>query len=1021
MARTTPTVQGETLTWLEEGCQRQLTVGTPVWFTWLEQASTFAFVGALGTFTARKERKKQGGAYWKAYRKRRGMLQYAYLGKSEALTLERLNASAMRLFDASRGDTSAKTLEQTPEAADRYVSFSLSFEDGFPFKQESYRYARSSPLPSPLSSLIGREQEVASVCRLLRDVRVRLLTLTGPGGVGKTRLALEIAAQVQHDFADGVCFVSLASLREPELVLPTIVRAIGLQGKSAQAPLEYLKLVLHEQHQLLLLDNFEPVVTAAPLLTELLATCPQLKIVVTSREILHVRGERIFSVHPLLLPDSMYHAGGSGVTRSGAMALFVERVQEIHPNFALTDDTAPLVAAICRRLDGLPLAIELAAVRLKVFSLTELKARLVHRLQLLRGGPQDLPERQQTLRNTLQWSYNLLSEAEQRLFRLLSVFVGGCTLEAVEAVSRTLTNREDGPVLDGITSLLDKHLLSQTAQGSEEMGDRRLGMLETIREYGLECLQACGETEQTRQAHTAYYLRLAEEAETHLFGAEQVQWFDLLEREYDNLRAALGWSVERAEGMGGGEAWPRETALRLAGALIHFSVVRWYISEGRTWLERALAQSEGVLPLVRIKALSGAGWLAFHQGDVEGARLLFEESFKLYQEAKEGRTTSDMLSALLWLISWTALQRETNHLARALLEESRAHAKEVGDKRTLAYLLLFLGLTAIEQGEYGEARLPLEESLMLFREMNNYEDLVWSFFHLGRTLFGQGDEVHAHALIEEGLSLARETQYKIASAAGLYVLGRFALSQGDVISARLRLEESLDLCRTVRERHRVAHILSYLARVALVEGNEAEACILCGESVALFRQANDPEGIMYCLQGFGGPVAKQGKPIWAVRLWGAVASLPGASRPHPPLLLPFERTQAERATYEAMVSTVRSELGAKAFAKGFAEGHTMTPEQAIAIQDQPLVSTQSHTQTRPASVKQSVARISGGLTDREVEVLRLVAQGLTNAQVAEQLLISPRTVDAHLRSIYSKLNIPSRHAALHYAHEHHFV
>jgi predicted ATPase/DNA-binding CsgD family transcriptional regulator len=783
--------------------------------------------------------------------------------------------------------------------------------------------------------------------------------------------------------------------------------------------LEYLKLLLHEQHLLLLLDNFEPVVTAAPLLTELLATCPQLKIVVTSREVLHVRGERIFPVQPLMLPNPMHHAGSSVAIQSGAVALFVERAREIHPDFALTHDTSPLVVAICRCLDGLPLAIELAVARLKLFSLAVLKVRLEHRLPLLTSGPQDLPERQQSLRNTLQWSYDLLSEAEQRLFRVLSVFVGGCTLEAAEVVSRTLTGMEV-PVLDGITSLLDKHLLYQVAQGSEETGDRRLLMLETIREYGLECLQACGATEQTQQAHAAYYLRLAEEAEPHLFCSEQVKWFDLLEREHGNLRAALGWSVEQAESTEG-EAWPRETALRLAGALVHFWIVRWYISEGYSWLERALAQSEGVPLLVRMKALSGAGWLAFHQSDVEGARLLFEECFKLYQEAKEGRTASDVLSALLWLISWTALQRETHRLARVLLEESRAHAREVGDKRTLAYLLLFLGLAAIERGEYGEARSPLEESLTLLREMNNYEDMVWSLFHLGRALFGQGDEVHAYALIEEGLSLARETQYKIASAAGLYVLGRFALIQGDVISARLRLEESLDLYRTVGEPHRVAHILSYLARGALIEGNEAEACTLCGESVALFRQVHDTEGIMYCLQGFGGTVARQGKPLWAVRLWGAVASLPGASRPHPPLLLPFERTQAERANYEGMVSVVRSELGAKTFAKAFAEGQTMTPEQAIAIQGQPLVSNQPDTKTRSPSDKRVLASRSDRLTSREVEVLRLVAQGLTNAQVAEQLVISPRTVDAHLRSIYSKLDIPSRHAALHYARQHHLI
>jgi len=482
--------------------------------------------------------------------------------------------------------------------------------------------------------------------------------------------------------------------------------------------------------------------------------------------------------------------------------------------------------------------------------------------------------------------------------------------------------------LDGVSSLLDKHLLYRAEQSGEEHETGRLLMLETIREYGLERLSICGELEATRQAHAAYYLRLAEEAETHLFGAVQMRWSNLLEREQDNLRAALSWSLEQAEDS------RRETAVRLTGALAHFSFIRWSVSEGRAWLGRALANSEGVSPSVRAKALNSAGWLAFVQGDLDRAEALCRESLVLYRSVKDSRG----VAWSLYHLGVAAYTKGDETMARSLLEECRACAEEVGDNRSLAYLLLFQGMAAIERGEYAIARPPLEESLALLKEMSNNEDIVWPFFHLARALFAQGEQTHAQSLVEEGLALARQTNYQFASAAGFYLLGRFAFDQGKMTAARSYLEESLAFYRAFREQHRAAHVLSYLARIALMQGDEAKARALCEESVAWFRLADDTEGIVYCLHGFGGTVAGQGKPLWAARLWGAVEALRHVNIRPIPFLLVFERTQAERADYEDMVSAVRAELGEYAFNQAFAEGQAMTPEQAIKSQDQPLSS-----------------------------------------------------------------------------------
>ncbi len=859
-------------------------------------------------------------------------------------------------------------------------------------------------LPVQLTSLIGRRQEVAHLQHLLGREDVRLLTLTGPGGIGKTRLGLQVAAELSDLFTDGAYFVNLAPLGDPHLVVPTIAQTLDLKEVAGQPLLDLLKGALYRKHLLLLLDNFEQVVDAALDVAALLAVCPNLKVLVTSRMPLHVRGEQEFAVPPLAVPDPKRLPDLVTLSQYEAVALFVARSQAVRPDFQVTNAGAPAIAEICVRLDGLPLAIELAAARCKLLPPQPLLARLHQRLAVLTSASRDVPVRQQTLRNTIQWSYDLLSAEERRLFRHLSIFVGGGTLGAVEAVCEALGDGV-GKVFDGVASLVDKSLLQQTEQEGEEP---RLVMLETIREYGLESLTLSGEMEITRQAHAAYYLRLSEEADPELQGPQQLVWLKWLEQEHENLRAAMQWLLEQAEDEGAGQR--KEMALRLGAALRRFWMIQGHISEGRSFLEQALTARQEIAASVRAKALQAAASLAVYIDDTERAEMLCEESLKLCQELGDRAGMAFSLYQLGMLASTTG----NPTMARMRIEEALALCREVGDKDGIAWALLNLGLVISGQGEYARAHALLEESLAMHRASGNKRGIANSLFRLGWVLLvSQGDPATARSLLEEGLVLFRELGDRGNMAQCLSLAGRLALSQGDTTTGRSLLEESMRLFREIGSQWGIAESLAVLAQVEASQGDLAAAHTLYEESLTLVREKNYKDLLPSCLEGLAGVVATQGDPVWAARLWGAAETLREVM--DTPIFSVYH------AAYERSVAAACTQLGEKAFAAAWSEGRTMSLEQVFAAKGTAEILALIPTESSSAPSVQMPSTFPAGLTNRELDVLRLLAQGLTSAQIAERLVIGLVTVNSHVRSIYSKLGVTSRSAATRYAIEHHLL
>ncbi len=725
-------------------------------------------------------------------------------------------------------------------------------------------------LPQQSTSFVGREKEVAEVTALLSETR--LLTLTGTGGAGKTRLSLQVAADLLTGDGDGVWLVELAGIADPELVPQAVADVLGVREKAGKPLQQTLTEFLKPRRLLLILDNCEHLVAAcASLVADLLKNCPDVHILASSRERLGVPGERIYRVPSLSLPDPQRTQTVATLSQYEAVRLFIERAQTARPSFSVTDTNAPAVAQVCYQLDGIPLAIELAAARVRTLPVEEVNTRLDRRFRLLTGGSRTLLPRQQTLRALVDWSYDLLNDQEKTLLCRLSVFAGGWTLDAAEAVGAG-ADMEAWEALDLLTGLVDKSLV---AYEEEDGGTIRYRLLETIRQYGQERLSEGEGLEAAGKAHRDYFVSLAEQAGSQLRGPDAKQWLSRLEQEHDNLRAALSW-CEQSEGEQStedAEAW-----LRLAGTLSRFWEVRGYITEGRRWLGEALTRTAGQPPSpARGRALNGAGILAQFQGDYAATRALEEEALALYRQLGDPPGMADALGNL-GSVAYEFGEYETSQvLHRECLEIRR----QLGDQRGIAIALGNLSNVASSLAEFGEARTLLGQCVEIFRQL--------------------GDQ--------------RGTAYALGN------LGNVACAQGDYEAARPFLEQNLEMCRQMGDQRGTAIALLNLGSATSGLGSHEEARGLYEQSLILFRQLGDQQATPYVLDGLADAANAQGQSERAARLLGAAEAV------RQQIGTPLSAHAREKVNQAA--DAIRRDMGADAFAAAWDAGRAMTLDAAV--------------------------------------------------------------------------------------------